>query len=172
MARGQSSWSIMIGMGNGSDELRELTERAFAQWQSLETTWRRRTLRNRSMARLFALSSVILSVVATAISGIPAVPRWWIVIVSSGAALAVALRNTTKSHEQWILGRQVLNRLYAEHFLFEQGAGPYAGLVEDERTRLFSTRIIEIVMVGHDSWAGHVASAVGSLSSTEDSAPR
>ncbi|MER5541005.1 DUF4231 domain-containing protein [Streptomyces sp. NPDC002586] len=159
-------------MGNSADELRGLSDRAFTQWQSLEMTWKRRTLRNRSAARLFAFSSVILSVVATAISGIPTVPRWWIVIASSGATLAVALRNTTKAHEQWVFGREVLNRLYAERFLFEQSAGPYAGLAEDERTRLFSTRIIEIVMAGHDSWASNVANAVDALNSTETSALR
>lgn len=151
-------------MGNTSDELRN---RAVAQWQSLETTWRRRTVRNRWTSRIFGFGSVTLSVLATAIAGIPAVPRWWIVVVGSGAALAVALRNTVKSHEQWILGRQVLNQLYAERFLFEQAAGRYADLTEDERTRLFSTRIIEIVSDGHTSWAGHVASAAESLGAPE-----
>ncbi|MGW3835147.1 DUF4231 domain-containing protein [Streptomyces microflavus] len=159
-------------MGSSSDELHELNERATAEWQSLERAWRRRTLRNRSAARLFTFSGVFLSVAATALSGIPTVPRWWIVIASSGAALAVALRSTTKAHEQWVFGRDVLNRLYAERFLFQQSAGPYAGTVEDERTRLFSTRIVEIVSAGHSSWAGQITTAIDTLGSTVASAPR
>lgn len=135
----------------------ELRDRALEQWQALLRNWRRRALRNRRVSKLLVFGSVLLSVVTTAMSGIPAVPRWWIVISSAGAALTLALMNATRSHEQWTLSREVQNRLHVEKFLYEQGAGAYENSTGDARTRLFSVRITEVGLAGHSSWAGQVA---------------
>lgn len=145
---------MMCGMTTDGDELRE---RAIDHWQSLQRNWRRRALRNRRVSKLLVFGSVLLSVVTTAMSGIPAVPRWWIVVSSAGAALTLALMNATRSHEQWTLSREVQNRLYVEKFHFEQGAGAYQDVTGDERTRLFSVRMTEVGLSGHSSWAGQVA---------------
>jgi hypothetical protein len=149
----------MCPMVDERDESRELVDRAFARWQSLMKNWSRRARRSRRMSKLFVYASVVLSVVTTAISGVPAVPRWWIVVASAGTALAAGLMNATKSHEQWTSSREVQNRLYSEKFLYEQAAGVYAEVEGDERTRLFSVRLNDVVMSGHSSWAGHVAEA-------------
>lgn len=156
-------------MTRDQDESRDLRDRAFGHWQSLMTNWRRRALRNRAMSKLLGYGSVLLSIVTAALSGIPGVPRWWIVIASAGAALAVGLRHATKSHDQWTLAREMQNRLYAERFLFEQGAGAYHGIDGDERTRLFSVRITDIGMTGHNSWAGHVSDAAAAITAVERS---
>lgn len=142
-----------------ADERDELRERAFVHWTTLQKNWRRRALRNRRTSKLLVYGSVVLSVATTAMAGLQAVPRSWVVIASAGAALSIALMNATKSHEQWTSSREVQNRLYAERFLFEQGAGAYAEIAGDERTRLFSVRITEIGMAGHETWAGHVTEA-------------
>jgi hypothetical protein len=146
-------------MRSDGDESQALRDRAVEHWQSLLKNWRRRALRNRRTSKLLVFGSVLLSVVTTAMSGIPTVPRWWIVVSSAGAALTLALMNATRSHEQWTLSREVQNRLYVEKFLFEQGAGEYADATGDERTRLFSVRITELGLTGHNSWAGQVAEA-------------
>ncbi|MPZ80652.1 MAG: DUF4231 domain-containing protein [Actinophytocola sp.] len=143
-------------MASDRDESQDLRDRAFAHWGDLQKNWRRRALRSKRTSKLFVYASVLLSVGTTAMSGIPMVPRWWVVIVSAGAALAAALLTATKAQEQWVLSREVQNHLYAERFLFEQRAGIYddAGLADDRRTRLFSARIASIGMAGHNSWAG------------------
>jgi Protein of unknown function (DUF4231) len=147
-------------METDGDESQALRDRAVEHWQALLKNWRRRALRNKRTSRLLIFGSVLLSVGTTAMSGIPTVPRWWIVISSAGAALTLALMGATRSHEQWTASREVQNRLYVEKFLFEQGAGPYADTTGDERTRLFSVRMTEVGMAGHDAWAGHVSEAV------------
>ncbi len=154
-------------MATDQDDRQELRDRALAHWQSLSDNWRRRARWNKTTSKFFAYGSVILTVVTTATAGIPAVPRVWVIVASAGAALAAGLMNATRSHEQWTLAREVQNRLYAERFLFEQGAGAYAGLADDERTRLFSVRITEIGMAGHGSWAGHVSEAATAVVTAE-----
>jgi Protein of unknown function (DUF4231) len=157
-----------VSMASDRDESLELRDRAFDHWQSLMKNWRRRARKNRFASKLFVYSSVLLSVVTTAISGIPTVPRSWIVVASAGAALAAGFMNASRSPEQWTLSREVQNRLYAERFLFEQGAGPYNELADHEQTRLFSVRITEIGMAGHNSWAGNVSDAATAVKAAQD----
>jgi hypothetical protein len=154
-------------MSSEGDESRQLRDRAFDRWEILLRNWRRRARRSRRMSKVFSYGSALLTVATAAMSGIPAVPRWWIVVVSAGAALAITLLSVTKSHDQWVSAREVQNHLYAERFLFEQGAGPYEESTGDERTRLFSVRITEIGMSGHTSWAGHVEEAAAAVKPAE-----
>jgi len=146
-------------MVSGDGESQELRDRAVVRWEHLQRNWRRRARRNKRTSKLYTYGTVLLSVAVTAMSGVPAVPRWLIVIAGAGAALTAALMGATRSHEQWTLSREIQNRLYAERFLFEQGAGSYEQLGGDEQTRLFSVRITEIGMAGHNSWASHVGDA-------------
>jgi len=156
-------------MSSEGAEPRELRDRAFDRWEILQKNWRGRARRSRRMSKLFVYGSALMTVTAAVLSGIPMVPRWWIVVASGGAALALTLMNATNSHEQWTSSREVQNRLYAERFLFEQGAGLYSDLAEAERTRLFSERITEIGMSGHTSWAGHVSDAAATVRQSERS---
>ncbi|MEU8639152.1 DUF4231 domain-containing protein [Amycolatopsis sp. NPDC048633] len=158
-------------MAAKSDDLQERKDRAVARWQGLVRNWRGRARRSRLASKLFTYGCVTLTVGTTAIAGVQTVPRSWIIVASAGAALAAGLMSATRSHEHWTASREVQNRLSSEHFLFEQGAGSYRDLSDQERVLLFSERISEIGMAGHDSWARHVSEGARTVTKTDDPAP-
>jgi hypothetical protein len=158
-------------MVSTSDDLQERKDRAFARWQALMKNWRGRARRSRLASKLFTYGCVTMTVGTTAIAGVPTVPRSWIIVASAGAALAAGLMSATRSHEHWTASREVQNRLFAEQFLFEQGAGSYRGLSGEERVLLFSERISEIGMAGHGSWARHVAEGARTVTTADRPSP-
>jgi hypothetical protein len=144
-----------------SSDLPERQDRAIARWHDLQRNWQRRARVNKATTIVLTYASVGLAAAAAVLATVGSSPGWVVAVTSGGAALTTTLLATVRSRDQWTSARFVQMRLHAERFLYEQQAGDYARpeFPSDEaRLRLFSERITEITLSGHDKWAAIIAS--------------
>lgn len=133
-------------------------ERALELCDDRARDWGARANRYRRRFRQYKYLTVTLAVTVTVLSGIEGVPGWIVTACSGLVALFTGLLAATQSQDLWVHSRWIQSRLYGERFLYLQGAGPYAEVADDEeeKVQLFSQRIEDVLMEGHDGWARSV----------------
>ena len=152
------SSSVMVGGGDLPAPLAERHERALDLCDDRARDWGARAHRYRRRFRQYKYFAVTLAVTVTVLSGIEGVPGWVVTICSGLVALFTGLLAATQSQDLWVHSRSVQSRLYGEKFLYLQSAGAYAEVAEDEeaKVRLFSQRLEDVLMEGHEGWAQSV----------------
>jgi hypothetical protein len=102
-------------------------------------------------------ASVSLTFVVTILSTLAAskqlgVWEWVVPIISALAAISTTLLSQTTSQKTWVNARNVQQRLQSEKFFYLQDADIYFQLDEEEKTRKFSDRVMQIWSEGHQNW--------------------
>ena len=137
------------------DDIDQRTTQALSAWNLLLNNWQKRARRNKHYFKILSYSGVSLSATTTLIAAIAGSPRWAVATASTLTTLATALLAATRAQDHWVSARTIESRLYKERFLFDQIAGPYSQLEQDQPTRLklFAERISEVAVEGHNAWA-------------------
>ncbi|MGG6293585.1 DUF4231 domain-containing protein [Leptolyngbya sp. AN02str] len=101
---------------------------------------------------------ITLGLITTLLSGMTLTKKigeweWTVPVVSGLTTLTTTLLSQTNAQRLWVQARNAQQRLTAEKFLYLQEASAYAQLTPDERTRCFSTQVIDIWTQGHEAWS-------------------
>jgi hypothetical protein len=79
-------------------------------------------------------------------------PGWILPVISAAATIAVAMLGASSAQRLWINSRTTGQQLQVEKFLFNQQAGKYYNLSNEDRIRIFSEQMIHIWNEGHGKW--------------------
>lgn len=109
----------------------------------------------------YKYGSIALAAATTNVSSLQVIypasfPQWILPITSAGATVAVALLGASSPQKIWINSRSTQQHLQTEQFLFNQQAGKYSGVSQEESIQLFSERMVEIWNEGHGKWEQNV----------------
>ena len=107
--------------------------------------------------QIYKYSSIVLAAITSIASSLQVIytgnfPHWILPVVSALATVAVAFLGASSAQKIWITSRTTGQQLQAEKFLFNQQAGKYYGLLQEDAIRLFSERMIQIWNEGHGKW--------------------
>lgn len=109
----------------------------------------------------YKYGSIVLSALTTIAAALQAAyatafPLWILPIFSAGATVAVAFLGVSGAQRIWIDSRTTQQRLETELFCFNEQAGAYHTLSQEQAIRLFSERVITLWTDGHNKWEQHV----------------
>ncbi|MDZ4749811.1 MAG: DUF4231 domain-containing protein [Saprospiraceae bacterium] len=79
-------------------------------------------------------------------------PGWILPVISAAATITVAMLGASSAQRLWINSRTTGQQLQVKKFLFNQQAGKYYNLSNEDRVRIFSERMIQIWNEGHGKW--------------------
>jgi hypothetical protein len=101
---------------------------------------------------------ITLGLLTTFLSGMTLTKKigeweWTVPVISGLTTLTTTLLSQTNAQRLWVQTRNTQQRLAAEKFLYLQEASAYAELTLDERTRRFSSQVIDIWNEGHEAWS-------------------
>ena len=127
------------------------------EWKRLDKHFSRKAATGKKHFYFYKYMSILLAAVTTIVSSLQAIyqpgfPQWILPIVSAGATVAVAFLGASSSQKIWINSRSTGQQLQAEKFLFNQQAGKYHAIQNEESIRIFSERLIQIWNEGHGKW--------------------
>lgn len=110
---------------------------------------------------VYKYGSILLAAVTTIVSSLQVIypstfPQWILPVTSAGATVAVALLGASSAQKIWINSRSTQQHLQTEQFLFNQQAGKYGGLSQEQSIQFFSERMVEIWNEGHGKWEQNV----------------
>lgn len=75
---------------------------------------------------------------------------------SAVATIAVAFLGASGTQKIWINSRTTQQHFQTEQFLFNQQAGRYHDISQDEAIRMFSERMVVLWDKGHGKWEQNV----------------
>ena len=110
---------------------------------------------------VYKYGSILLAAATTIVSSLQVIypasfPQWILPITSAGATVSVALLGASSAQKIWINSRSTQQHLQTEQFLFNQLAGKYSGLSQEQSIQFFSERLVQIWNEGHGKWEQNV----------------
>ncbi|MBW4652694.1 MAG: DUF4231 domain-containing protein [Kaiparowitsia implicata GSE-PSE-MK54-09C] len=129
---------------------------ALTECDRLIQHYRDEATQNKRIFDQLKYACIVLGMLTTLSSGLSVAGKmgeweWGLPIVSALTTVTTALLTQTNAQKNWVQSQAVQQRLAAEKFLYLQEAGDYGSVEMGDRTRLFSTKIVEIWTESHDT---------------------
>ena len=110
---------------------------------------------------VYKYGSILLAAITTIIASLQVIypetlPQWILPVTSACATVAVAFLGASGAQKIWINSRSTQQHFQTEHFLFNQQAGRYHNLSNEDAIKIFSERLIELWDQGHHTWEQNV----------------
>lgn len=117
--------------------------------------------KSKQFFEVYKYGSIVLAAATTIVSSLQVIypstfPQWILPITSAGATVAVALLGASSAQKIWINSRSTQQQLQTEQFLFNQQAGKYSSLSQEQSIQFFSERLVQIWNEGHGKWEQNV----------------
>lgn len=156
---------IQLSLNELQYPLHQRQQDALAEYDRLISHFQKEALRHQRGWGRLRFFGIVLAVLTTVLAALVAGQQLsgyeWAVPAASGlVTLFMTLLSQTSAQKIWIRSRSIQQYLHTEKFLYLQGAGDYATLLDEEaQIRHFSRRIMQIWSENHKNWEQPVPGA-------------